>query len=228
MLCNDRAVPRPKDPRVRTLLLERAAAMLRRREPVTLRSLVADTPVSSMAVYTHFGGMDGLWSALRQEGFTLLAARMSTFAPSDDPVRDLAALLAGYVGHAVEHPDLYRVMFDDSVALEDLQAADDSLEHLVQAVGRGVEAGRYRAGTVPLELATQSWMVCHGMVSLVATGPLPDGALAYGPPMLTALLVGAGDEPGRCAASVARGLVGLRQPGAPGARACSAGRAYPE
>ena len=199
------SVPRPKDPRVRALLIERAAAMLRRREPVTLRLLVADTPVSSMAVYTHFGGMDGLWSALRQEGFTRLAARMSTFAPSADPVRDLAELLSGYVAHAVEHPDLYRVMFDDSVALEDLQAADDSLEQLVQAVRRGTQDGRYRAGTDALELATQSWMLAHGTVSLVATGPLPDEALAFGPSMLTALLVAAGDDPQRCAASVAEG-----------------------
>lgn len=198
-------VPRPKDPLVRALLVERAAGMLRRREPVTLRSLVVGTPVSSMAVYTHFGGMDGLWSALRQEGFTRLAARMSTSTPSDDPVRDLAGLLSGYVAHAVEHPDLYRVMFDDTVALEDLQAADDSLERLVQAVRRGTEDGRYRAGTDALELATQSWMLAHGTVSLVATGPLPGRALAYGPPMLTALLVAAGDDPQRCAASVAGG-----------------------
>ncbi len=182
--------------------------MLRQREPVTLRSLVAGTPVSSMAVYTHFGGMDGLWSALRQEGFSVLASRLAGVPGTRDPVRDLAALCAAYTAHAMAHPDLYRVMFDDTVALEDPQAADDTLERLVQAVERGRAAERYEQDVVPLDLATQAWMVGHGLVSLVATGPLPDRDLRHGPTLLTALLVGAGDEPRRCHRSVRRGWSG--------------------
>lgn len=200
---------RTKDPAVRTLLLERAARMLRAREPVTLRSLVAGTSVSTMAVYTYFGGMDGLWRALRQEGFTRLEARFATATPSTDPVRDLAALVAGYLGNALDHPDLYRVMFDASVDLEDLPAADATLEHLVQGVRRARDAGRLRSGTDPLALAIQSWVLGHGLVSLVATGPLPRTALDHGVPMLTALLVSAGDEPERCRASVEQGWAEL-------------------
>src|SRR5689334_2915927 len=105
-----RPMARTKDPAVRTLLVERAAHMLRTREPITLRSLVAGTGVSTMAVYTHFDGMDGLWKALRQEGFTRLAARFALITPTDDPVRDLTALVAAYLRNALEHPDLYRVM----------------------------------------------------------------------------------------------------------------------
>src|SRR5688500_833599 len=107
--------------------------MLRTREPITLRSLVAGTGASTMAVYTHFGGMDGMWKALRQEGFTRLAGRFATVTTSEDPVQDLAALVASYVGHALEHPDLYRVMFDADFDLEDLGAADATLQHLVLA-----------------------------------------------------------------------------------------------
>lgn len=205
MLCNHAGMARSKDPEIRVLLLARAAQMLRRREPVTLRSLVADTPVSSMAVYTHFGGMDGLWSALRQEGFALLASRLAQVSETRDPVRDLAALCAAYTRHAMEHPDLYRVMFDATVDLEDPQEADDTLERLVQAVVRGKKAARYERDIVPLELATQAWMVGHGLVSLVATGPLPQENLGYGPFLLTSLLVGAGDEPQRCRRSVRHG-----------------------
>lgn len=192
------------DPEVRALLIERAARMLRDREPITLRSLVAGTGGSTMAVYTHFGGMDGLWRALRQEGFTRLAARLSTVTLTADPVRDLTALLAAYLLNALDHPDLYRVMFDATVDLEDLQAADDTLEQFVQAALRGVQSGRFRPDVVPLELATQSWIVGHGLASLVSTGPLPSSTLGLGPPMLTALYTGAGDDPDRCQASVAQ------------------------
>ncbi|MCS7482794.1 TetR/AcrR family transcriptional regulator [Umezawaea endophytica] len=196
---------RTKDPAVRTLLLERAAHMLRTRQPITLRSLVAGTGVSTMAVYTHFEGMDGMWKALRQEGFTRLAARFALVEMSADPVLDLTALVAAYLRNALDHPDLYRVMFDADFDLEDLGAADATLEHMVQAVVRGRAAERFRADVVPLDLATQSWVVGHGLVSLVATGPLPDQALDHGPVLLTSLFTGAGDRPDRCRASVERG-----------------------
>lgn len=203
---------RSKDPAVRSLLLERAAHMLRVREPITLRSLVAETSVSTMAVYTHFGGMDGVWTALRQEGFIRLEAEFATVTMSEDPVRDVAALAAAYLQNALDHPDLYRVMFDVDFELEDAQGADDTLQYLVRAAERAREAGRFGADVDPLELATRVWVICHGLVSLVASGPLPPEALRHGAPMLTAQLVGAGDQPDRCRASVERGWNRVRTP----------------
>ncbi|TWH75120.1 TetR family transcriptional regulator [Modestobacter roseus] len=205
MACTVQSVARPKDPAVRTLLIERAAAMLRAREPITLRSLVAGTGVSTMAVYTHFDGMDGLWQALRQEGFTRLGARFATVATTADPVRDLTALCAAYLDHALTHPDLYRVMFDASVDLEDLPAADATLEELVRAARRGRDAGRFGADVAPLDLAIQSWAIGHGLVSLVATGPLPRETLDHGPLLLCALFTASGDDAERARASVQRG-----------------------
>ncbi len=202
-----------KDPAVRTLLIERAAHMLRTREPITLRSLVAGTGVSTMAVYTYFGGMDGVWKALRQEGFTRLGARLATVTMSTDPVRDLTALAAAYLRNALDHPDLYRVMFDANFDLEDAQAADDTLEYLVRAAERGRKAGRFRADIDPLELAIQSWTIGHGLVSLVATGPLPRHTLGHGAPMLTALFIGAGDQSDGCRTSVEQGWKQLIPPG---------------
>ncbi len=198
-------MPRSKNPDTRTQLITRAAHLLRVREPVTLRSLVAGTGVSTMAVYTYFGGMDGLWGALRQEGFQRLAARLDQVPTSDDPVRDLTALGAAYLANAQSAPDLYRVMFDDGFELEDPAQADRTRQRLVQAVARARAAGRFGADVVPLELATRTWVVGHGLASLVSSGPLPAGALAHAVPMLTALYVDAGDEPVRCRRSVQDG-----------------------
>ncbi|WP_051752474.1 TetR/AcrR family transcriptional regulator [Streptosporangium amethystogenes] len=203
---------RTKDPAVRTLLIERAAHMLRIREPITLRSLVAGTDVSTMAVYTYFGGMDGVWKALRQEGFTRLAARFATVTTSEDPVQDLTVLITAYLGNALDHPDLYRVMFDANFDLEDLKAADATLEYLVQAAERSRKTHRFHADTDPLELATQSWTIAHGLVSLVANGPLPHQTLGYGVPLLTALFISVGDNPDRCRLSVENGWKQLRLP----------------
>ncbi len=196
---------RTKDPAVRPLLLGRAAQMLRTREPITLRTLVAGTGVSTMAVYTYFGGMDGLWKALRQEGFTRLETALATVAMTADPVADLATLGAAYLSSALEGPDLYRVMFDADFELEDSAAADDTLHRLVHTADRARTAGRFHSDTDPLELATRTWIIGHGLASLVATGPLPRQVLDHGVPMLVALFIGAGDEPDHCRRSVEQG-----------------------
>ncbi|MGS2647099.1 hypothetical protein [Streptosporangium sp. LJ11] len=65
-------------------------------------------------------------------------------------------MVAAHLRNALDHPDLYRVMFDANLELEDLKAADATLEHLVQAVERGRKADRFRADTDPLEPAIQS------------------------------------------------------------------------
>ncbi|QVQ50893.1 TetR/AcrR family transcriptional regulator [Spiractinospora alimapuensis] len=196
---------RTKDPAVRSLLVHRAAQLLRTRQPVTSRALVADTGVSTMAVYTYFGGMDGLWSALRQEGFTRLSAELANVAPSTDAIRDLAALGSAYVSSALAAPDLYRVMFDANFELEDAAAADDTLNTLVSAINRARADGRLRDDVEPVDLATQSWAIGHGLTSLTANGPLPLDALDHGVTLLTALFVSAGDEPDRCHRSVRAG-----------------------
>ncbi|WP_280242749.1 TetR/AcrR family transcriptional regulator [Nocardia abscessus] len=196
---------RTKNAAIRNQLIERAAHMLRTREPVTLRSVVAGTGLSTMAVYTYFGGMDGLWQAMRQEGFTRLAAELNSVTPTTDPVRDLAALGAAYLSNALANPDLYRVMFDAGFELEDPAAADETLHCLVRAVERAKDIGRFRPDVDPLALATQSWTIGHGLVSLVASGPLPRHALDYGAPMLTALFTSCGDDPDTCSRSVELG-----------------------
>ncbi|KAB2343269.1 TetR/AcrR family transcriptional regulator [Actinomadura rudentiformis] len=196
---------RTKDPAIRSLLIDRAAHMLSTRQPITLRSLVAGTGVSTMAVYTYFGGMDGLWKAMRQEGFTRLAAQLDTVSPTPDPIHDLAALGAAYLSNALASPDLYRIMFDAGFELEDAAAADATLHHLVRTVERAKTTGRLRPDVAPLELATQSWTIGHGLASLVVTGPLPHEALAHGTPLLTALFTSAGDDPDQCRRSVERG-----------------------
>lgn len=198
-----RQVPKTAPPEVRAALVERAAMMLARREPVTLRSVVAGTGASTMAVYTHFGGMPGLWRAVRQEGFERLAARLATVASTDDPVHDVVALGAAYVENAFAHPDLYRAMFDEAADLDDRATADGGLSALVAAAGRARDAGRFAPDCDPGQLAVRCWASGHGLVLLALTGVLPvEVLLAQWPRIAVALFVDAGDERARCVRSV--------------------------
>ena len=184
-------------------MLERAGAMLARREPMTLRSLVAGTPVSTMAVYTYFDGMAGLWGALRDEGFRRLTDRVAAVAPGRDPVRHLAALGVAYVDNALANPDLYRVMFDASFDLPDPGAASHTFDHLVAAAQRAVEARRFSSTSDPVDVALRFWSSGHGIVSLAVTGALTELDLRrHAPAMATALFIDAGDDPARARRSV--------------------------
>lgn len=180
--------------------------MLARREPVTLRSLVADTGVSTMAVYTHFGSMTGLWSAVRQDGFTRLAERLAAVTWSPDPVRDLVRLGAAYLAHALAQADLYRTMFDDAFPLEDPQAAAGTFRTLIAGIDRAVQRGRFAEATDGPSLATDYWIIGHGIASLTIAGVLRPGEVdARAADLVTALFVAAGDEPDRTRRSFANG-----------------------
>lgn len=199
-------VPRAASPAVRSTLIDNAAAMLTGREPVTLRALATRSGTTTMAVYTHFDGMPGLWRAVRQEGFSRLAARLDTVSVTDDPVADLAALSSGYQAAALASPDLYRAMFDAAADLDDPGVADHSFELLIAATARARDSGRFRAATDPRSLATQLWAAGHGLAMLAVTGVLPAVSIpGLAAELAVALGVAAGDEPTRCRRSVDAG-----------------------
>ena len=211
-------MPRSPDPAVRVALLEGAAELLARREPVTARSLADRVGTSTTALYTHFGGMPGLWRAVRHEGFTRLAERLAAVPRSGDPVRDLAALGAAYLHSARSDPFLYRTMFDAAADLEDPAVADGTFALLVDAADRARQAGRFAGTAEPLAVATRYWAAGHGLAMLVVTGVLPAEVLAlHAPELAVGVFVAAGDEPDRCRDSVASGWADARaRPGVAG------------
>lgn len=177
--------------------------MLAQRESVTLRSLVAGTGLSTMAVYTYFDGMAGLWSAVRQEGFRHLAQRVSSVIPGRDPVRHLSALGVAYAGNALSNPNLFRVMFDTTFDLPDPDTAAETFRHLIVAAQAAIDAGRFSADHDAADIALRYWANGHGIVSLTVTGALTVEALRrHAPAMTAALFIDAGDSPARARRSV--------------------------
>jgi hypothetical protein len=103
------------------------------------------------------------------------------------------------------HSDIHSVSAYAGFQLEDPAAADETLHCLICAIERAKDIGRFRRDVDAMALATQSWAIGHGLVSLVATGPLPRPALDHGPPILTALFTSCGDDPDTCRRSVELG-----------------------
>jgi AcrR family transcriptional regulator len=160
--------PRTADPAVRSALIEAAASLVVREgsDALTLRRLAAEVGTSTMAIYTHFGGMDQLRRAVRREAFARLAARLDEVEHTRDPVADMLMFGWAYYTNAADNPDLYRVMFmEQPVDAEDAVVGLDTFERLIAAVDRCLQAGRFTSGDATT-LATQLWAAEHGVVSL--------------------------------------------------------------
>src|SRR5881392_2064946 len=87
---------------MRPALIE-AAARLIATEGVAglkLRRVAEEAGTSTMAIYTHFGGMPELRRAVRREGFARLTASVVAVAHTDDPLADLARICRAYYENA--------------------------------------------------------------------------------------------------------------------------------
>lgn len=195
--------PRRADPEVSTALVDAAARLLAEEGPAALstRRLAAAVGTSTMAVYTHFGGMDDLVRAMVREGFARLHDRMARVRATEDPVADVITLGHAYRDNALEYPHLYSVMFGGS-ALGGFALTDDDRQHgrytllvLVDAVARAMAAGRFRTEDTQL-VAQQMWIALHGLVTLDLGGYLvpPYDAETCLDAQLRALMLGAGDD----------------------------------
>jgi AcrR family transcriptional regulator len=203
---------------VRTALLENAARLIATEGSagLTLRRLAEETGTSTMAIYTHFGGMPYLRDEVRREGFARLRVHLENVAPSSDPVADLTRLGQEYHANARENPHLYRAMFMDLVQPDDTIGLD-TFELLVDGVGRCLAAERF-APDDPVAIALQLWSAAHGVVALQLAGLLTDDlALVTLESSWRNLALAFGDEPARLGRSLAkaRRAAGVATPGSP-------------
>jgi AcrR family transcriptional regulator len=211
--------PKIADPALRTELVETAARLVATegRAGLTLRRLAAEVGTSTMAVYTHFGGMDELRREVRREGFARLRTRLEAVRTTRDPVADLSLLGVAYYLSASMAPNLYRAMFlDGPVDDTDIGTGLDTFMYLVNGVARCVEAGRLPDADPadPAELAVELWALNHGLVSLQLAHMLAEGqALKRLETSARSLFLAWGDDPkahARSMASVRRRLSASR------------------
>jgi AcrR family transcriptional regulator len=211
--------PRQADPKLRTRLIESAARLLTEEGPLALstRRLARAVGASTMAVYTHFGGMDDLVRAIVHEGFERLNDLLRTVDRTEDPVSDVMVLGNAYRDNALEHRHQYITMFGGSslagfsLSDEDRQYGRYTLAALVDGVTRCMQEGRFTPGDPGL-VAHHMWIALHGLVTLELGGYLvePYAADACFEAQVLGLMAGAGDDRERAGRSMelARARIG--------------------
>src|SRR5436305_4507742 len=165
---------------LRPALIEAAARLIATEgaSGLTLRRVADAVGTSTMAIYTHFGGMPELRRAVRREGFARLTARLAAVGETDDPLADLAGIGRAYYENATANPDLYRIVFMEQ-ALDEADAVigSESFRFLEGGVERCIAAGVFRDADAT-ELATQLWALGHGGVTLKLAGLLTEDQAA--------------------------------------------------
>jgi AcrR family transcriptional regulator len=204
----------------RDRLVAAALVVLERDGPAAIqaRTLASEIGASTMAVYTHFGGMPKLIDALLREGLARFAEHTRGVPHTDDPMADLIAGGFAYAEFAMQNPQLYRLLFGltdlagiqklsaDAGTPWDLAEGVDALSVLVAAVERVIEAGRIRPQE-PRPAATQILSATHGFVLLAMTRFIDSQELQdVMAPLAINLLVGLGDTRRRAERSLAAAM----------------------
>lgn len=211
-------VPSDSQRSVREGLLRAAVTLLDENGPDALqaRKVAAAAETSTMALYTHFGGMSGLIAAVAEEGRRQFDTAV-TVPKSNDPIADMMTCGTAYRTFAIKRPHLYRLMFGSTSAqgvdppARNLltMTADEIAEHyaafgqLLRYVHRSIVAGRITA--VPADdhvavvtIAAQLWSMIHGFVMLELAGYYGSDGTAVAPvlgAMIGSHLVALGDSP---------------------------------
>lgn len=216
MLCNTGQVsPRRLDPKVRLALIEAAARLVTETgtEGLSTRRIAAEAGTSTMAVYTYFGSMSELLREIVHDGFARLERTFGEVEPTDDPVADMALLGRAYRFNAIANRDMFGVMFGGSslagfaLTDDDRQYGRYTLSGVIECAARCIDAGRFRYDDPGL-MAHQMWLAVHGTVTLEIGGYLiaPYDADRCFEAQLTALMIGAGDQPELAHKSIATSL----------------------
>lgn len=135
---------------------------------ITLRGVARAAGVSAMAPYRHFADKAALMRAVTESGFEMLRGALLEADRNED---DRAALLAqgmAYIGFAVAHPTLFRMMFAHP-------KIDSPGKDRIGETAYGVLAHRI-AQMVPdqTEAAiTAAWAIVHGLATLTLDVRLP-------------------------------------------------------
>jgi AcrR family transcriptional regulator len=169
--------PRAADPAVADRLVEAAARVLSTEGPdaVTARRLAREVDASTMAVYTHFDGMDELLRAVRREGFRRFGDAVGRPALTDDPVADWCTEAWAYRRFALDETHLWSVIFGSlghgmhDLSPEDATAALATFQALELRVTRCGESGRWNV-TDPTTIAEVCWSHMHGLVTIELSG----------------------------------------------------------
>lgn len=163
--------PREHGPETEQRLLRAAGHLLATEGTgaVTVRRVANHAGVSSRAVYSLFGSMEGLLTEFCRRGSTALVRRHEQVPRKRDAAQEILPLALAYRRAALDSPDFYRLLYERGMLTFDAdesetEAASRSFARVHDAVERALsQRGLDRD---PARVTRQLWAVVHGLASL--------------------------------------------------------------
>jgi AcrR family transcriptional regulator len=170
--------PREHDEDTRKALLESAAHLMDTHgvSALSARRLADDAGVTTRAIYTLFGGMDGVFTELFRIGAEDMVARHEAVPRRADGAEEILPLALAYRAGARTRPEAYSLMYERCVP--EFRPPDELVDLLWRCSARvenAVERGLASRGmrTRNAERITQGlWATVHGHASLELRGLL--------------------------------------------------------
>ncbi|MDX3574324.1 TetR/AcrR family transcriptional regulator [Streptomyces sp. ID05-47C] len=202
--------------------MQAAVGLLAEQGPSALkvRAVASASGLSTMVVYSHFGGIPELMGAVADHGFKELGAAFGRVPVTEDPIADLYAMALTCRRQARENPHLYDLMFGLSTraTYRPLPDTDRRLSghspafreahaHVTAACERLLRSGRIERQE-PEAIAAQLWSYVHGYITLELAEhfvEFDDAVAQVLVPMGVNFTVGLGDQRERAEASHAAG-----------------------
>ncbi len=148
-------------------------------EQMSLRRLANRLGVTAPALYAYVTDKQDLLAAVAETGFGELLARFEAIS-ADDPAEVLREMARVYVGYALEHPSVFRVMFHfppSTLHVPEASTLDGATA--VFTWSSGSVATAQAAGVIhpdrdPAMASLVLWTASHGSASVLLLGA-PDG-----------------------------------------------------
>ncbi|HNC10079.1 MAG TPA: TetR/AcrR family transcriptional regulator [Anaerolineales bacterium] len=145
---------------------------------LSLRKVASRAGVSHSAPYSHFKDKQSLIAAITTESFRQLYEELKeAIAPfSSDPKRQLTAGSLAYAQFALDHTDMFKIMFSGVLEKEKdypayVEATRQTFGQVVQVIQACQDAGVLRPAP-PEVMAVSVWGQVHGIVSLALEGQI--------------------------------------------------------
>ena len=140
-------------------------------ESLSLRAIAARVGVSHTAPKNHFDGLRGLLTAIATRGFRMHIEEMQRDAKDLPPGQArLSATGNGYLRFALKYPQLYKLMFSNSLrdrSDPDLKSAAWASYDILRNVSHGLDWDKADAAGAPWRTEWMIWSLLHGYAMLL-------------------------------------------------------------
>lgn len=139
-------------------------------DAISMREVARLAGVSHQAPYHHFGDRAGIFAAISEEGFRMLAESIE-----GSTKLGTAAMCEAYVHFALAHKGHFRVMMrNDLCSLEDYPSALIQADRAINALHNEVSVilGEDSNEDQANAHTAYMWSVAHGLATLLIDGPL--------------------------------------------------------